>query len=635
VSRLHLAFLPFLLLLLGMSDESFRFSRTVENARGVSVLDLPLDVLSAAAPGLRDVRLLGEQTEIGYELEERIVTPALRLPLLDVESEPGKETIALVDRGEHPGLSSGLSLEVAGDAPFIKPLVIEAGEDRTNFRRVAGASVFRTEGGASLRVHFAPSDRRYLRLRFDDRLSPPIQPSAAVLEPTPPSDRPGVELPLPIERAPAAADSGDRFEVRLPNANLPARSLTLETSERLFSREVRVYEQLLFRGELSRRLVGEGRIERTTSGSEMLSVPLAELTSARLELEVERAGPALALSGARLLLRAKRLIFVMPENGGLRLVYGSHTASAPRYDVGRFLANGVPAVLSTATLGPAVDRGLRPALPVPERAVLVDGQGFRSRRVLELPKQGNLAYLDLAGVAPSAAHGVRLLDASGHQVPFVVEAAPRRIKTRLALQSQVQGRTTSARLTGFDPGEPLVGLELDARSPALFQRTVQVFETTRDARGPTGKRLLASARWEKRPEQAEARLLLSLSPPMGSELIVEIDNGDNPPLVLGEASAEVSRARIDFVFRPGETLTLLSSHPNPVPAQYDLELLAHSLIESPALPATLAAAKTPAATTSPADERRPVWFWIAFAAAGALVFAALARVLKGERDSGG
>jgi hypothetical protein len=158
---------------------------------------------------------------------------------------------------------------------------------------------------------------------------------------------------------------------------------------------------------------------------------------------------------------------------------------------------------------------------------------------------------------------------------------------------------------------------------------VQVFEAMRDARGVTGKRLLASSTWEKRPEQPAARLSLSLPPPTQSELLIEIDNGDNPPLVLAGVSGEVARARIDFVFRPGEDLTLLSDNPGSSPARYDLSLLGETLLATPALPAQLAPVQAQAPKPSP-RESRPIWFWAVFIAAGGLVLAALAKLLKSE-----
>jgi hypothetical protein len=360
----------------------------------------------------------------------------------------------------------------------------------------------------------------------------------------------------------------------------------------------------------------------------VLNVPLAELTSTRLELEVERSGAPLVIASARLLVRPKRLLFLAPTAGALRLVYGSSTAAAPTYDVGRALSQGIPQEPTLASLGPVVDRGLRAAPPVAPRVVLADAARFRSRAAIELPKQGNLAYLDLAGMAPAEAHHVRIVDSAGRQVPFIVEAEPRRVKVPLKVTSESKAGRTTLRLTGFDPRESLSALELVARSPAFFQRNVDVFERTRDVRGPTGKRGLGSARWEKRPEQAEARLSLSLSTPAEPELFVEIDDGDNAPLGISAASAQATRARIDFVFTPGESLTLLSAHPAPVPARYDLQLLAETLVESSALPAVLTKGTPPAPATADEAPARPAWFWLVFVAAGALVVAALARVLK-------
>jgi hypothetical protein len=308
-------------------------------------------------------------------------------------------------------------------------------------------------------------------------------------------------------------------------------------------------------------------------------------------------------------------------------LYGSSNAKAPIYDLRRTLQSGLSITPSEAKLGPAQDRGEKSTLPVPERGPALSRDSFRVRRRIQLPEAGNLAYLDLVGVPADAAANVRILDAANRQLPFIIEAKSQQVRVPLKLIAEPPGSRTVARISGFDPKDSPRTIILDASAPALFQRLVEVYETTRDRRGPVGKRLLASGAWTRRPEDSATTLRLPLSPPTEAELSIEVDNGDNPPLVLSAAEVVIERARIDFVFRPGEELTLCYDDPKSGPARYDLALVSETLLGAPALPATLGAAVSQPIGDAPTNQRS-LWFWAALVLSGGLIVLALVRVLR-------
>lgn len=617
------------LFLLGATNEKFRYSRSIEAKPGFAALELPVEVLSAATPDLRDVRILSSDnasdSEVAFAIEDRVTPAALRLPLVNVESMVGKETQALVDRGTSPALVSAVSLEIAGTQPFLKPVVIEASDQREGFREIARGSILRSGDAASVRIRFAPNDRRFLRIRLDDQLSEPIAPEAAVFEQGSLERRDAAAINAPCERRTAESDSSSLYAVRLPNANLPATSIEFLTKDLVFQRRVRVFELIWFRDQLSRRLLVEGTIERTVSGEGALSLPITGLRSNRLELEVERSGSALELFEVRLVLSPKRLIFLAPVQGSLELLYGSPSAPAAKYDLESVLRKGMPASFGLATLGPVVDRGERSTLPSLPRGATLDIKTYRERRAIQLPQQGPLAYLDVPGVAAGRAHALRIVDATEHQVPFVVEPTQIRERVTLGLADERRERTTSARITGIERDESLALVELGASAPTLFQRQVRVFESIRDQRGERGRRLLGEAQWERRLEDSSARLRLALAPAQSNELLIEIDNADNPPIELSEVSGEVARTRIDFLFTPGESLWLLFE-PNATWPKYDLALLSERLFATPAKQAILGPREL---LTAAPGSTRPAWFWWAFAAAAGLLLAVLARLLRG------
>jgi hypothetical protein len=614
--------------LLGAAGASFRYSRTVSAPSGWALLELPDDVLARARPGLPDLRLQTPSGELAYTFEERLVAPERDLPFFDFERLPGRESRGLVDRGEHPELADGITLAVEGDVAFLKPLVLEASDDRSEYREIARTSIFRTPAAVMTSVRFAPNDRRYLRVRLDDRGSEPVRLERARLTPVAPATAPERQLPVTFEQA-VGNEADDVFTAELPSQNLPATGLSLAVAGAAFSRRVRVYEVLVFRDDLTRRLVAEGRIERSASGADLLRVPLSGLTSGRLEIEIERRGAPLGLPNGTLFLRPKRLLFRMPEPATpVVLRYGSPNAEAPSYDLDEALSSGLPRSLVSASLGPVLDHGERSSLPRSSRGPAVDEGAFARKRAIILPSGSGLAYLDLVGVPIGGAEGVRIVDASGRQVPFIVETQSRVVSVALSISTRTEGRVTVTRAKGLDPKGSPSFLELRASSPPYFRRQVSVYELTHDDRGPTERRILGQASWEHRPEDPPATVSIPLTQPSEPELVIEIEHGDNPPLVLSDARVLVSRARIDFLFEPGDRFLLLSDNPDPSPAAYDLGLLQDALVKAPALRASL----VDGPARSDVEERaagRPGWFWFAIVGALLVVVAALVRVLRG------
>jgi hypothetical protein len=82
--------------------------------------------------------------------------------------------------------------------------------------------------------------------------------------------------------------------------------------------------------------------------------------------------------------------------------------------------------------------------------------------------------------------------------------------------------------------------------------------------------------------------------------------------------------RLDFVYRPGEKLTLLSGNPQARPPAYDLAMVASAVLSAPAEPARLEPAPAAPEDRKPA---RPAWFWAAVAGAILLLLFQLRRVL--------
>jgi hypothetical protein len=613
------------LLLLAMKGEPFRYSREITAKAGWAVLELPDDVLATARPGLADVRISGKDGELGYVLERELAAVAPRLELRNLESLPGRETTALLDRGPAAALCSELAIEVAGSEPFLKPLTLEASPDGERFATVARGSIFRvTPAAESPRLRFAPNDRRFFRIRLDDTNSERVQPVAARCSQAAAPTAPLREVAMELARTPGS-DTVDRFALTLPSANLPITSVRLSVNGLAFAREARIYEPVLFRDELSRRLLGIGRLERSATGEGNTTLLVGELSGTALELEIDRSGGPLDVLQATALVEPPRLVFIAPEQGPLTLLYGSESAPAPSYDLGQALARGRPSSLVNAELGAVKDRGAPPPLAAPSRSPVVDAALWKRRQRIGLPPKGPVAFLDLEGEAAERVHEVRVVDGAGRQVPFLVETSERSTPRVLPFTQKTEGTRTLVSVS-LDPAERISRLELAVTAPAYFEREVAVLVPQRDARGSTGDLEVARARWVKRPDDEDGSLSIPLSLSRETTILLSIENADNPPLTLAKIVGQKQRRRINFLFEPGETLELWSSNDRAAAPRYDLQLIAAAVLKSPASPATLAPA--PARPAVVQSTGTPRWFWWVAVGAGLLVVLALVRVQK-------
>ncbi len=616
------AAIPFLL---AADAPGYRFHRAIEAASGWTEVEIPDDVLDASRAGLPDLRVMSSGgEEIPYALGGTLAASPVKLSLLDVE-QGDRETTAIVDRGPNAPRADAIEIEVS-EAEFIKPVTIEASADRAAWRPIARGSIFATASGARmLRLHFAPSDRRYWRLRFDDRNGPALKVAHVIVAGSPVQKAPPRVAPLVLAPESDANVSASTYATVLPSSNLRLSALRISASDAAFVRRVRVFERVWFRDEVSRRLLGEGDISRSGTGEEQLNLPSSEPAGRHLEIEIDRKGRVM-LHGvtAQAIIETQALRFHAPPGSVPELVYGSTTSVAPAYDVAAALRGGAPAAFTRGKLGPAVDTGEQaPSLPAVERGVRIETAGWKTEQPIALPAHGPIAYLDLDRGAGSL-HDVRIVDQDRRQVPYIVEAEPRHARFPLAFRVERSDGATRVHLDGVDAEKTAIdAIELEISSPEYFERDVQVLEQLFDARGKTELRSLGSAHFAKAGHLPAAPFRVDISRPSGSQVMVRIADGDNAPIVVGGVTAETSRRRLNFVFAPGDDLKLLSNNDAASAPKYDLALVAAKVLSSPAEAATLGQARSivvPPRST-------PAWFWIFVLAAAVILLVALGRTL--------
>lgn len=614
--------LPFLL---AADVPGHRFHRTIEGAAGWTELEIPDDVLDAACPGLPDLRVLSTAgEEIPYAMGGALATPPVKVPLIDFE-QTDKETTALADRGTSRPLSDTVELEVT-EREFIKPITLEASPDRAAWRQIARGSIFATASGARMmRLHFAPNDRRYWRFRFDDRYGPPIKVSHILVGASPEREAPPRLAQLELKAESESNLSASTYTTVLPSANLRLSALRVRATDAAFVRRVRVFERVWFRDEVSRRLLGEGDISRSGAGEDQLSLPLSEPAGKHLEIEIDRSG-GVPLHGvtAEAVIETQALRFHAPQGAAPELVYGASTNAAPEYDVRAALRGGAPATFSKAKLGPVSDTGAQASvLPTVTRGVPIDTTGWKTEQPIALPVRGPIAYLDLdRGAGPL--YDVRIIDQNRQQVPYIVETEPRHARLPLAFRVEHAPGATLVHLDGLEREKaPIEIIELEITAPEYFERDVQVIEQLFDARGKADRRSLGSAHFVKAGDRAVTPFRIAVTEASSSQLMVQITEGDNAPIVVGGVSAETSRRRLNFVFTDGDDLRLLSNNGAASAPKYDLALVAAKVLSSPAEPATLVQARSLAV----APKSTPGWFWIFVLAAALILIVALGRTL--------
>jgi hypothetical protein len=234
----------------------------------------------------------------------------------------------------------------------------------------------------------------------------------------------------------------------------------------------------------------------------------------------------------------------------------------------------------------------------PARGASVDVRRWRYARplVLTAPAEDIVSLVLDAGdvaVLRDDLADVRVVDAQGLQVPFVLEPAVATERIGLELSREAtrarDGRALSryrvrtvALVDGRGVPLPVVSLELPVSEP-FFDRPGRVLAA---AEGRAGERLLFSGRLARRgtgPPNAPPPLAIPLDGRRREAVALEIEDGDNAPLTLAGATGVVRVARLAFKAGPGSYRVLLGNR-EATPPQYDLASLRGDVLAYSALP---------------------------------------------------
>jgi hypothetical protein len=597
-------------------------------------IDVPL--LAGAAPGATDLRLFdAANREVAYLL----VRPAGADP---VWRRGSVLTVAPTKKASGFEADFGEPLRIdrfrigAVSAPFLKRVMLEGSGDRERWTLlVAEGTVFDLpdEHLQDLELPFVAGHYRYVRLTWDDTNSgrvplPALVQARQVVENAPP---PALRAPVVVERRPSEPGRS-RYLVRLPGPRLPIAALILDVAPGHVLRDAEVTESRLAGLEAAPATLGRTTLRRAVVDgvtASNLRIPILRPAEPQIDLAIEDGDNApLVLNG--ITAEFAELPWIYFESDGSPLVarYGGAGRAAPRYDLEAVRDRlRIDAVRDARWGDPrtiAVVEDRTPA-PMPVEGAAIDVSLFRYVRDIPTGAAGLVALpIDAAALAesggPDRGFGdVRVIDAEGRQVPYLVERRSEPLAIDLVLTPGTStavdtngGRRSVYRVRLPFAGLPAASLVL-ATDARVFDRRVAVgIERPPDRRRREAWfEELAGGRWVQADrERAAAPLALPIRARETADLVVVVDEGDNRALAITQARLLLPSYRLRFFRQAGAPLRLAYGRDDLSSPRYDLALLAPQVLGVAATEVAAAAAAAPSAITPRSTAfASPLVFW--------------------------
>ena len=561
---------------------------------GLIKLSLPIETLDSARPGLADLRLYDNAGhEVPYLLErpEAASKGMLQAKAFDVSLQ-ANATVIILETGVTQPLD-GVTFDTPASS-FVKAVQVEGSKDKRSWQMLAeGLPIFRQANGVTqLRLAVPPGAWQFLRLTIDDRRSPPVPFTGARVhtsrsEPTP-------SEPLPVAISERYENPGEtRLTLNLGAANLNVSRIEIEASEPLFTRRVRLAVPEISEETIQERPLAEGVFYRVAIEGQPVSANLsmaleAEVRSRELLLLIQNHdSPPLSIAAVRAERRPVYLVFLARQSGIHHLLTGNNLCLAPRYDLAslgpnlkgaRLLPlNATPVTNNPSYRPPEALAGIR------DSGAALDVKAWNFRKLIQLaPASAQQLELDLDVLAQAepGLQDLRLLR-DGKQLPYIVE--------RTSISRTLTPVVTSVN----DPKKPkqsrwaikLSHRRLPARRlvcvsrTPLFQREMVLYEDLATERGDKYRRIISQGSWTRTPESADKELSLTWNEPLQTDaLLLETDNGDNPPIELEQFRLFHPMTRVLFRAKPTDEIFLYYGNSRAGWPRYDLSLIAGQLL---------------------------------------------------------
>ena len=617
---------------------------------GLIKLSLPAETIDAARPGLEDLRIFDSAgREIPYLIERPVRSTAVVVsPKNFTVNLNGPATVITLETGSSQVLDA-LTLETPAMG-FIKAVTVEGSIDQRAWRTLAsGQAIFREANGANQsRVEFPEGSWPFLRVTVDDQRAEAIPFTGVKLHAVTDSTAPSEALPVTVADR-TESDGQTRLALDFGAAHLTLASLRFETSEPLFTRSVtlatrQVTENAITEHELAHDTIYRVDIEGFKR-AEKLDLPLDVPIEGRevLVLIDNADSQPLQISAVRATRRPVFMVFLAQQPGTYQVVTGNPRCAAPRYDLAGLrdtlaMAANIP-VSSLSFSALAVNPAYHPTeslTEIQDLGTALDTTEWGYRKAVSLTRAGVQQLdldLDVLARAEEGLGDLRLVR-DGKQRPYILE--------RTSISRKLVPEVSSAN----DPKRPSVSrwqiklphanlpiTRLTCESPStLFRRQITLYEQPMDERGEKYDRQLGQATWMRTPPATKTALELTVNVrPLTDTLILETDNGDNPPIELANVQLfhRVTRMLFKAPLAPG-TWLYYGNHGVGFP-QYDLDLIAPRLLAEEKSVASLSTEeslkKSTAGELFQISSTKNIIFWAAFSLVVLVLLVVIARLL--------
>jgi hypothetical protein len=396
------------------------------------------------------------------------------------------------------------------------------------------------------------------------------------------------------------------------------------------------------------------RVVRGGAAACELRIPIAAPVESELDLLIENgSNPPVDLTGVSAVFAQLPWIYFDAPDGAVVARYGGASAKPPSYDLEAMRETVRLAALPEARWGDARPLaelpGAGPVPPMPAAGAAIDSSKFRFSRPIPDGAAGLVALpLDAAALAHSRGPvgrfaDVRVIDATGQQVPYLVERRDEPLSLDVALRPYEPASRELAR--GPDrnrstylvqivyeglPGASLV-LETSAR---VFRRTVQLgVERPPDRRHRDARYEAFTTRvWQHADSETVApALTLPFESVPTKDLVLAVDEGDNSALPIASARVLLPSYRLRF-YRPATAgLRLVYGRVDLPPPQYDLALVAAQVLGADTREISLAEEQATSRAASALVS--PGAFWALLSIAVIVLLALIAKLVMAEPAS--
>jgi Protein of unknown function (DUF3999)/F5/8 type C domain len=581
-------------------------------------LPLPPELLARAQPDLRDLRLVAaDGSDVPYVVDRQAPREAWQRwsgRLADVQQEYKRKSVWTVDLGE-PRSFGLIEIEVDGQ-DFAKRVRVEASDDGATWRVLLANTGLFERAWSGKRVRHTtialpgPERARHLRLSADDSRSLPIVIASVGVAATWAGPEARWQRPARLRRI-NAPQGFSRYSLEAESLP-PFESLELIAADVAFSRQVRLREMPRPNDRGPERVLGEATLYRVplpeipelNGESRELAVQAAQ--GGDLVLEIQD-GDSPPLREPRVMLSGPSVRLVFPRPTGLAaLYYDNDRTRPPLYDLaGLQWRLQVAAGFASATLGPEAENP-RFARPAPLQGTPLTGAGidvarWRFARSFVVSGAEDLYSFTLApadlGRMQRDLSDLRLVDQDEHQLPYILEhaAAEERVALGLGPDAGPAARGAAAQASRYllsvpapagarDFVLPLESVRLDVEQP-FFARAARVLGDAGHGRRREREALLLTTTLKRSPGQTTP-VELPLDGTPRRLLRLEIDEGDDRPLVLTAAWGVLRVPRVTFKVKPGTYRLLLGNDEAQAP-RYDLTVLTREILALSAAPIEL------------------------------------------------